>query len=198
MFRLSNNTALPEIPAYRVKSFWLLVITVLVTACNAFGFDLLGSFCEAGIGCSAEDVVAKGEHAVGLIQQLLPILTSLWLWVERRAPNFRLKLWGRAGPRDGIAGGSSALLLVLFLLTAMSPAMAASCADAMDVDTTLRQKFGEAVVARAIVDRQRPALFYANPETGSWTLVVLMDRQACAVASGMGWQAVTVKAGEPT
>ena len=95
MLRLSNNTDLPEASAFGVKSFWLLLITVLVTACNAAGFQLLPSLCEVDLGCTAEDVVARGEMAVGLIQQLLPILSAVWLWIERRAPNYRLTFWRR-------------------------------------------------------------------------------------------------------
>lgn len=95
MLKLSNNISLPEAPAYGVKSFWLLLVTVLITACNALGFDLAGSFCEVGLGCTADAIGAKAEHAVGLVQQLLPILTSVWLWFERRAPNFRLVFWRR-------------------------------------------------------------------------------------------------------
>lgn len=95
MLRLSNNTNLPEIPAYRVKSFWLLLITVLVTACNAAGFQLLPSLCEVDLGCTADEVIARGEAAVRLIQQLLPILSAIWLWIERRAPNYRLTFWRR-------------------------------------------------------------------------------------------------------
>jgi hypothetical protein len=39
---------------------------------------------------------------VSLIQQLVPILTAIWLWFERRAPKFRLVFWRR--PATGGAG----------------------------------------------------------------------------------------------
>lgn len=93
MLRLSNNTDLPAASALRVKSTWLLIITVLVTLCNAVGFDLMASLCDAGLGCSAEAIVETGGHAVNLIQQLVPIGTSIWLWLERRAPGLRLVFW---------------------------------------------------------------------------------------------------------
>lgn len=93
MLRLSNNTDLPPQQAFKVKSTWLLIVTVLVTLCNALGFDLMTSLCEAGLGCTAEAVVATGERAVGLIQQLIPIGTAIWLWLERRAPGLRLVFW---------------------------------------------------------------------------------------------------------
>lgn len=97
MFRLPQNTGLPEASAFGVKSFWLLLITVLVTACNAVGFDLLPSLCEVGLGCTAQEVVTKGERAVSLVQQLAPIASAVWLWLERRAPNFRLVFRRRGG-----------------------------------------------------------------------------------------------------
>ena len=197
MLKLSNNTLLPEAPAYGVKSFWLLLVTVLITACNAMGFDLAASLCEVGLGCTAEDIGTKAEHAVSLVQQLLPIITAVWLWFERRAPSFRLVFW-RKGARDTIAAGSSALILGLIMLTALSPAMAATCADATQVDARLRQKFGEAVAGRGLTEQAQPTLLYANPDTGSWTLVVLVDSQACAVVSGTGWQAIEAVTGEPT
>lgn len=100
MFKLPNNTGLPEASAFGVKSFWLLLITVLVTACNALGFDLLPSLCEVGLGCTAQEVITKGERAVSLVQQLIPIATSIWLWIERRAPNFRLVFWRRGGVKQ--------------------------------------------------------------------------------------------------
>ena len=197
MLKLSNNTLLPEAPAYGVKSFWLLLVTVLITACNAMGFDLAASLCEVGLGCTAEDIGTKAEHAVSLVQQLLPIITAVWLWFERRAPSFRLVFW-RKGARDTIAAGSSALILGLIMLTAQSPAMAATCADAAQVDARLRQKFGEAVAGRGLTEQAQPTLLYANPDTGSWTLVVLVNSQACAVVSGTGWQAIEAVTGEPT
>lgn len=197
MLKPPNNTLLPETPAYGVKSFWLLLVTVLITACNALGFDLAASLCEVGLGCTAEDIGTKAEHAVSLVQQLLPIITAVWLWLERRAPNFRLVFW-RKSARDTIAAGSSALILGLILLTALSPAMAATCADATQVDTRLRQKFGEAVAGRGLTEQAQPTLLYANPDTGTWTLVVLVNSQACAVVSGTGWQAIEAVTGEPT
>ena len=198
MLKLSNNTLLPEAPAYGVKSFWLLLVTVLITACNAMGFDLAASLCEVGLGCTAEDIGSKAEHAVSLVQQLLPIITAVWLWFERRAPSFRLVFWRKSAPDT--AGRLLFALLAVCLMTlgAAPQAMAAICADATQVDTRLRQKFGEAVAGRGLTEQAQPTLLYANPDTGSWTLVVLMNSQACAVVSGTGWQAIEAVTGEPT
>lgn len=141
MFRLSNNTELPETSALGVKSFWLLLVTVLVTACNAIGFALLPSLCEVGLGCTAEEVAARGEHAVSLIQQLVPILTAIWLWFERRAPKFRLVFWRRPEAADLHLGPRSLILLIglsLILLGAAPQAMAAPWAPRIE---TGRQAF---------------------------------------------------------
>ncbi len=95
LLKISNNTALPAIPAWRVKSFWLMLLTVLFTTLNASGIDLRASLCDAGLGCSAEQVVATGERAIGSFQSLIPLLPGIWTWVERRAPKYRLILWGK-------------------------------------------------------------------------------------------------------
>ena len=197
MLKLSNNTLLPEAPAYGVKSFWLLLVTVLITACNAMGFDLAASLCEVGLGCTAEDIGSKAEHAVSLVQQLLPIITAVWLWLERRAPSFRLVFWRKSAP-DTVGRLLFALLAACLMVGSAPQAMAAICADAAQVDARLSQKFGEAVAGRGLTEQVQPTLLYANPDTGSWTLVVLVNSQACAVVSGTGWQAVEAVTGEPT
>jgi hypothetical protein len=56
-------------------------------------------------------VAARGEHAVSLIQQLVPILTAIWLWFERRAPKFRLVFWGKPEAADLHLGPRSLILL---------------------------------------------------------------------------------------
>ena len=130
MLRLSNNTDLPEASAFGVKSFWLLLITVLVTACNAAGFQLLPSLCEVGLGCTADEVVAKGQNAVSLIQQLLPILSAVWLWIERRAPTFRLVFRRPAATDTTLHFLGAAILVALLWAAPGSRAWAASVMDA--------------------------------------------------------------------
>lgn len=94
LLKLSNNTALPALPAWRVKSFWLMLLTVLFTALNAAGIDLRASLCDAGLGCTPDAIIDTGNRAVSAVQAMLPILTGIWTWIERRAPNYRLVLWG--------------------------------------------------------------------------------------------------------
>lgn len=198
MFRLSNNVALPATPAFAVKSFWLLLITVLVTACNAFGFQLLPSLCEVDLGCTADEVVAKGQNAQSMIQQLIPIATAIWLWFERRAPSFRLVLWRK--PSDVSLQVLLAFAVFgLFTLGAQTAHAKGVCADPLKIDAVLRTDFGQVVIGQAMVDpNETPALIYVNPRTGSWSLVLLMGRNACIFGHGSDWQSVAVKPGEPT
>lgn len=95
LLKLSNNAALPAVAAYKVKSFWLMLLTVLFSFLNAKGIDLGGSLCDAGLGCTADQIVGTGERAVSSVQQLIPIITGIWTWIERRAPHYRLILWGK-------------------------------------------------------------------------------------------------------
>lgn len=94
LLTLSNNTALPALPAWRVKSFWLMLLTVIFTALNATGVDLRASLCDAGLGCTPDQIIDTGSRAVGSVQSLIPILTGIWTWIERRAPKYRLTFWG--------------------------------------------------------------------------------------------------------
>lgn len=94
LLKLSNNTALPALPAWKVKSFWLMLATVLFSALNSAGVDLRATLCDAGLGCSAEAIVDTGNRAISAVQSLIPIVTGIWTWIERRAPNYRLVLWG--------------------------------------------------------------------------------------------------------
>lgn len=94
LLKLSNNAALPPIAAWKVKSFWLMLLTVLFTALNASGIDLRASLCDAGLGCTPDQIVDTGSRAVNSVQLLIPIITGIWTWIERRAPHYRLVFWG--------------------------------------------------------------------------------------------------------
>lgn len=92
---LSNNKALPALPAWKARSFWLTIITAGVALANTMGVDLLGILSEMGLGSSPNAVIDNASRGVGAVQQLIPIATGIWAWVERRAPNFRLTWWRR-------------------------------------------------------------------------------------------------------
>jgi hypothetical protein len=90
---LSNNKDLPEISAWKVKSFWLQLILVATIVLNYLGIDLTAALQEMGLGSTPEEVVATGQRAIGAFQEvILPVLLGIWMWLERRAPKFRLRV----------------------------------------------------------------------------------------------------------
>ncbi len=95
---LSNNTTLPELPAWQAKSFWLTLITALIALANSQGIDLLAGAREIGLGNSPEAVLDNAQRGISAFQTLAPLVTGVWAWFERRAPNFRLVFWKRAAP----------------------------------------------------------------------------------------------------
>lgn len=81
------NTQLHPSPAWSHRSFLAALLTILTVICNAAGFDIFAWTTRLGLGASAEEVLANA-------QMLLPALGVIWLWWERRAPQFRL-VWRR-------------------------------------------------------------------------------------------------------
>lgn len=90
---LPPNTALPALPVWRAPSFWLQALFVLTGLLNVAGIDLMAILAGMGLGSSPAEVVASGERAVSLVQQLLMILFGVWSYIERKAPHFRLVFW---------------------------------------------------------------------------------------------------------
>lgn len=187
MFRLSNNTDLPEASAFGVKSFWLLLITVVLQACNMLGINLLPGFCEVGLGCTAEELATKGETAAGLIQQLVPILTAVWLWFERRAPNLRLVFWRKGGGDSALRFLGAFAILALVTVSAGSQALASPlCGDAGDFRDQLTRGYREEVIGGGVTQGVA-TLIYVNPETGTWTVLQVLGDRACVIAAGNDW-----------
>lgn len=77
----------PKLPAWQARSFWLTLFTVLTPLAGAAGLDLPGLLGARSPGAAADTVV-----------QLLPMLTAIWAWSERRRPDFDLDL----GPLDRV------------------------------------------------------------------------------------------------
>lgn len=90
---LANNKQLPELAAWKARSFWLTAITGAVALANSQSIDLLAVFGEMGLGATPDAVVDNATRGVSAVQILLPFATGVWAWVERRAPNFRLVFW---------------------------------------------------------------------------------------------------------
>ena len=65
-----------------------------------------------------------------------------------------------------------------------SPAAASPCFDAMEARQTLAEKYGEEMhmIGEAVEGGQ--IVLFANPETGTWTIVEMRGRAACYVSSG--------------
>lgn len=64
---LSNNTALPALPAWKARSFWLTVITMLVALASSFGVDLMAIFTDLGLGASPDVIVDNAGKGVSAI-----------------------------------------------------------------------------------------------------------------------------------
>ena len=93
---ISNNKALPELEAWKARSFWLTLVTGAVALANSRGIDLMGVTGEVGLGSTPGAVVDNATQYVSAVQQLLPLITGTWALIERRAPNFRLVLRKKA------------------------------------------------------------------------------------------------------
>lgn len=89
------NRALPALPVWQAASFWAQFLMALSVVLNVLGIDLFSALRDMGLGNSPEEVLATGERAVSAVQQLLPMIFGLWAWIERRAPRYRLTLFGR-------------------------------------------------------------------------------------------------------
>jgi hypothetical protein len=75
-----------------------------------------------------------------------------------------------------------------------------NCADTADVHDILAGNYKEQRLGFGLTERGVLAEFWANLETGSWTVLYTTpgDTQTCVVAQGVGWSPIVpVAAGEP-
>lgn len=90
-------------------------------------------------------------------------------------------------------------LLLALLLTSASAAYAEEpvpCADAQQLVLRLDREFGEKPAAGGLTDSGPAMRVYANPETRSWTMLIIdSEGTACIAAFGDGW--VAAPAGTP-
>lgn len=84
------NGVLPPLNPFKARSTYAMILTLVLAVCGSLGIDLFAWTSELGLGANEDELVATGEQAVSAIQVLLNIGAGIWLWVERRAPNFRL------------------------------------------------------------------------------------------------------------
>lgn len=202
---LSNNTDLPEISAWKVKSFWLQLLLVATIVLNYLGIDLTKALAEMGLGNSPEEVVATGQRAVNAFQEVfIPIILGVWMWLERRAPKFRLRLLPKV--RDVFDWVPMIALVLLGMALTASSALAegAQCFNAAEVREVLTERYDEAPIGRGIDGHGTLLEIWVNAETGTWTVVGTVvgtdGMRSCLWGSGQDWEAVKDVApkGEPT
>jgi hypothetical protein len=81
---MAENDNLPELPAWEARSFWVAIVTAALQIATLAHIDLLGYFGFTGT-----------EQAVDGIMQVVAIVGAVWIWFERKAPNYRLSLSGK-------------------------------------------------------------------------------------------------------
>jgi hypothetical protein len=85
-----DNGLLPTMPFWQARSFWATLLTVIVTLLNLNGIDLYAITCSAVGACDEAAVLALGDQAVTLAQEVAPAILGVWAWFERRSPHFEL------------------------------------------------------------------------------------------------------------
>ena len=78
--------ALPGLPFWAARSFWLTLLTIAVPVANLGGLDLLGLL-------GATDPAEGARMLEGAALTVLPAVTGTWAWFERRAPKRQLTLY---------------------------------------------------------------------------------------------------------
>jgi len=197
---LSNNAALPDLPAWQARSFWAMLLAVVATAANAFGVDLFGFLGQIGAGATPDEVIATGERAISAWQMLAPLVLGIWAWLERRAPNYRLTLFRTPAP-DGALHFLGAILLALMLAggvlvastlpTLPTLAQGARWVPEGQLVASLVDDYQEVVIGAGVSPHNHPVLLFANIRSGTWTMVVMVDGRACVIAAGEDWRAET-------
>lgn len=84
-----------------------------------------------------------------------------------------------------------AALAALYTSTA-SAQVPRPCANPVDIAQKLAAEYREAPAGRGVDSRGNLVTIYANPETGTWTVIVFSPAVGCALvaATGEGWSAL--------
>ena len=154
--------ALPELPFWQARSFWLTVLALLAMILPALGLDWPW---------------VNDPATVDRIMQLVGALSAALAWRERLAPNFRL---GMTQALMLIAATGMALTLCL-----PSRAMAAPpCALRADQAAHLTEAFGESVRLTGLDQMGVVLEVWASP-SGDWTVTITRpDGVTCRMAAG--------------
>ena len=78
------------------------------------------------------------------------------------------------------------------------PAFGQDCHEFDVLDATLRADYAERSIILAMTDTGAAFLFYGNPNTESWTIVLLNGACASVMAYGTGYEEVPAFPGEPS
>jgi hypothetical protein len=78
------------------------------------------------------------------------------------------------------------------------PALGQDCHQFDALDATLRADYSERSIILAVDSNGAAFLFYGNPETESWTIVLLAGQCAQVMAYGVGYEEVPAFPGEPS
>lgn len=81
----SPNTSLPELSAFSLKARSSLALLTIVIP------PLLGML-GIDVGAVMPSITGAADHLISAVELLLPVVGGIWLWIERRAPNYRLVL----------------------------------------------------------------------------------------------------------
>ena len=92
--------------------------------------------------------------------------------------------------------GSHSLTIAALCILSAGPALAqGNCAPRDTLGQALVQSYGEGPVLMGITTTGAILEFWANPETGSWTVITIMpDGTACIRAAGDNFEAMPVGA----
>lgn len=91
-----------------------------------------------------------------------------------------------------------ALLSAVLVAFAFPAAAQGTCAPPKEMAEFLERQYGEVPVMAAMAENDAPVMILANPETGTWTFVILTPGAACAVMSGEDFEAIKIETGDPT
>lgn len=86
----SNLPALNPLDITKVRSTWATILAILASLSPLLGGGI-GEFVTM-ILANASLIEATGEELIAGINSIIGALGIIWLWFERRDPNFRLTL----------------------------------------------------------------------------------------------------------
>ena len=81
---MAENTDLPPLSIWQARSTWVVIVGALSQIAVFARFDLFGLFGVTG-----------SEPLVDGIMQIVAAVSLVWVWLERKAPNYRLTLGGK-------------------------------------------------------------------------------------------------------